>query len=103
MILCVSKEDELVWKHVFQVLYFYSTSMVLHQKMLLMLNKIEKKYSAIAFFSIDMDYFKSFNKRFNINSLPTVIIYKNTKEIKRIIGVINTLDFTAIFDDICIV
>jgi len=82
------------------VLYFYASWMPHNKKMLIMLDKMEQKYSDISFFAIDSDMFPSFCKRFSVTSIPTVLIFNN-KELKRIIGVVLTSAFKSAFADIC--
>jgi hypothetical protein len=95
------QENELIWKRTFQVLYFYSAEVSFNQKMCLMLNKMETIHHNADFFAIDADYFNGVLRRFNINSLPTVVILKKSKEIKRITNILKTVDFMDIFSDIC--
>lgn len=101
-VLFLTQEDQLIWNDEFQILYFYSSWTPFHQKMLLLLDKVKEKHPNIAFFAIDTDYFKVLRKRFSITSVPTTLLFQNSKEIKRIIGHAATADFIAIFDDICI-
>jgi thiol-disulfide isomerase/thioredoxin len=99
--LCLSQENELTAKHLFQALYFYSAWEPFHRKTLIMLEKIEEKYPIIDFFSIDVDVFKGLIKRFNIMTVPTVIILNNFKEAARLENTLGTVDFIATFADIC--
>lgn len=85
-----------------QALYFYSTWMPFHTKFLTMISKIEEKYKEISFLAVDVDEFKSQCIRFNIDSIPTVLIFKNGKEVKRIVGLTLTSAFKSAFADICI-
>jgi thiol-disulfide isomerase/thioredoxin len=99
--LYLGQDSELIWNRKFQVLYFYSAHIAFHQKMLIMLDKVEQKYRAHAFFAIDIDYFNGLGKRFAIESLPTVIVFKDSKEVKRLVDTSTTSHFVAVFDDIC--
>jgi thioredoxin-like negative regulator of GroEL len=99
--LCLSQENELASKKRFQALYFYSAQEPFHCKILIMLDKIEKKYATIDVFSIDTNHFKGLIKRFNINSIPTVVIFENFKALTKLENRIHTTDFIATFDDIC--
>ena len=83
-----------------QALYFYASWLPFHKKFLIMIDKIEKKHNNIIFSAIDTDQFKSQCKRFLITSIPTIIILKDGKEIKRIIGLILTSAFKSAFADI---
>lgn len=95
------QENELIWKNTFQVLYFYSAEIPFNQKICLMLNKIESIYHNLDFFAIDVRYFNGLLKRFNIVSLPTIVILEKSKEIKKITNILKTKDFMDIFSDIC--
>ena len=100
--LCIGQENEITWKRKFQVLYFYAAWMPFHQKMMIMLEKVEQKFSNIDFFAIDVDYFKGLQKRFNIQSIPTILLFQDLKEVKRLTQRLSTQDFIAVFGDICI-
>src|SRR5271155_3717998 len=81
-----------------QSLYFYSPYMPFHQKFITMISKMKK----IPFFAIDIEQFGNQGKRFAIDSIPTILILKNGKEIKRLTGIVPTNVFTSAFADICI-
>lgn len=82
-----------------QALYFYASVMPYHNKFLTMIGKMEDKYD-IAFSAIDVDQFSNQCKRFIITSIPTVLILKEGKEIKRINGSVLTSAFKGAFADI---
>jgi|SRR5579859_1334949 len=96
----ISEENELIWKSDIQVIYFYSSWMPFHQKFLLMLDKMEQKYPDIAFFAIDIDYFFPLCKRFDVITIPTVIFFIASKEIKRINKMISTAEFNSNFESL---
>ena len=81
-------------------LYFYTSWMPMHKKMITMINKVENKNN-INFCIIDADNFKSLCKRFKIDSVPTVLALQDGHEIKRINGLILTSAFKSAFVDIC--
>lgn len=83
-----------------QVLYFYASWMPYHKKMITMIDKMEQKYK-YQYIAVDVDFFKSLCKRFNITSIPTVLIFNNGKELKRINGLVLTSAFKSVFVDIC--
>ena len=83
-----------------QALYFYSPYMPFHQKFITMISKMKEKQ--IPFFAIDIEQFGNQGKRFTIDSIPTILILKNGKEIKRLTGIVSTNIFTSAFADICI-
>jgi thioredoxin 1 len=96
----ITKEDELLFNNL-SVLYFYASWMPYHNKMMFMIDKIEKKYENIKFQAIDVDFFKNQCLRFNIKSVPTIVILDNDKEIKRINGIVLTSAFKSVFNEIC--
>lgn len=99
--LFLTNQDEFVYDNGLMVLYFYTNWMPFHKKMLVMIDKIQSKYSDIKFIAIDADYFKSLCLRFEIKSVPTVVIFKDQKEYNRIIGLPLTSAFKSVFHDIC--
>lgn len=99
--LFITKEQEIISPSKIKVLYFYATWMPFHKKMLIMIDKIEQKYKDITFLAIDVDHFKGLCRRFNIESIPTVLIMDNGEEIKRINGLVMTSAFKSAFVDIC--
>lgn len=98
--LFITKEDELLFNNL-SALYFYASWMPYHNKMMYMIDKIEKKYENIKFQAIDVDFFKNQCLRFNIKSVPTTVILYNDKEIKRINGIVLTSAFKSVFNEIC--
>ena len=80
--------------------YFYASWMPFHKKMVKMINKIEEERK-ITFLAIDANYFKSLCKRYKIESVPTIVIFNNGKEVKRVVGLILTSALRSIFIDIC--
>jgi thioredoxin-like negative regulator of GroEL len=99
--LFITKEEDLQKNNKILPLYFYAHWMPYHKKMLTMISKIEDKYKDITFLAIDVDHFKSLCKRFNVTSIPEVLILSGGTEIKRINGLILTSAFKSIFADIC--
>jgi thioredoxin-like negative regulator of GroEL len=97
----LTHEDDLVFKTKLIVLYFYASWMPFHKKMMIMISKMEEKYKDISFYAIDVDHFKGFCRRFDIDSIPTVLILEEGKEKKRINGLVMTSAFRSAFADIC--
>lgn len=97
----LAQEAELQLKDKIQALYFYASWMPFHKKMLIMIDKIEQKYPDIEFMAIDVDHLHTQCKRFNITSIPTVVILNNGKELKRLDGLVMTSAFKSAFADIC--
>jgi len=50
------------------------------------LEKMEKEFTNIEFISVDIDNISSLAKQYQVRSLPTLILFKNGKEIKRVPG-----------------
>lgn len=94
------KEEDFKISSNIHVIYFYTTWMIYHKKMMIVFDKIEKKYNQIDYMAIDADYFKGLCKRFLIESVPTIIFFKNGKEVKKIDGLISTNNIVNILDDI---
>ena len=99
--LFITQEEELKFDKPFQSLYFYAQWMPFHKKMLTMISKVEEKHKDVSFFAIDVDHFKGLCKRFNISSIPTVLILNSGMEAKRINGIVMTSAFKSAFSDIC--
>ncbi len=97
----ITQESELQSTSKIVSLYFYASWMPFHKKMLTMIGKMEEKYKDIAFFAIDVDHFKGLCKRFNVTSIPEVLILVDGKEAKRINGLVLTSAFRSTFGDIC--
>lgn len=99
--LFLTQESELKITNRLQALYFYSTHMLFHDKMVYVLSQIEKKHSNVSYLSIDVGYFKSQCIRFSIILVPTILILRNGKEIKRMEGSVRSRQIINAFDDIC--
>jgi len=95
----LTQEEELEMDRPVQALYFYASWMPYHNKFLTMIGKMEDKYAAV-FSAIDVDQFSNQCKRFQITSIPTVLILKEGKEVKRINGLVLTSAFKSAFADI---
>lgn len=80
----------------FQIIYFYATWMSFYDNNFIILNSLQDR-NCIA---IDIDYFKSYCKRFNIISVPTTLILLNGQELKRIHGLLIN-NFNISINDIC--
>lgn len=84
-----------------QALYFYAPWMPFHHRFMKLIDNVEGKHKELHFFAIDVDQFDSQCKRFSIDSVPTVLILKNGKEVDRIGGLVLTAPFERAFADIC--
>lgn len=97
----LTEESDLTISSSLQCLYFYAPWIPFHKKMLVMLSKMEERFDSIQYDAIDVDHFKGLCKRFSINSVPTILILKNGKELKRITGLVLTSACRSAFADIC--
>ena len=97
----ISEEKDLQFVEGLQALYFYTSWMPYHKKMLVMIDKMEEKFKDIPFTAVNADDFKSQCKRFDIESVPTIVVLKGGKEIKRINGLVLTSAFRSALADIC--
>ncbi len=95
----ITSEEDIKIKDNIQAFYFYASWMPFHKKMMIMIDKVEKKHK-IEFQAIDTDTFIKQCKRFKIDQIPTVLILKNGLEIKRLTGMLMTSAFTSAFNDI---
>lgn len=97
----ITQEEELQIDLPLQSLYFYASWMPHHKKFLTMISKMEEKYKENSFYAIDVDQFRSQCKRFDVDVIPTVLILKEGKEVKRISGLVLTSAFKSAYADIC--
>ena len=98
----LNQETDLIWNDKYQILYFCAVWMAFNQEVLHIINDMERKIPNIITFIIDVDYFKGMCKRFGINSIPSILLIENGKEIRRIEGITNLSKFSDLFNDICI-
>jgi thioredoxin-like negative regulator of GroEL len=99
--LFLTEESEYNAELSMQALYFYSSWMPFKAKMQLMIERVEEKHKNIAFFAIDVDYFKGLCRRFEVTSIPTVVVFIEGEVVKKLNGLIISKLFEVIFDDIC--
>ena len=83
-----------------QFLYFYTSWMPFHKKMVTMISKIENKHNVV-FSAIDADNFNSLCKRFDVETVPIILALKDGYEMKRINGLVLTSALKSAFADIC--
>ncbi len=96
----ITDEKEIDFNEGKVVLYFYSDWMPFNKKMLNMLAKMEEEHTNIRHLAINVDHLKLSIKRFDLESIPTVLLFNNGKEIKRITGVILTSAMRRAYADI---
>lgn len=97
----ITEESDLQDNTKITALYFYSSWMPFHKKMMIMISKIEEKYKDVLFYAVDTDHFKGLCKRFDVKEIPTVIVKNSDKELGRVVGLILTSAFKSFFADIC--
>jgi thiol-disulfide isomerase/thioredoxin len=97
--LFLTDEKELKITSFMTIFYFYVMRDPFHPKMLTSLKKIEKLYPKISFVAVDIDQFSNVIKRFELETTPTIILYKKGKERKRVMKPFNNA-LTCIFVDI---
>jgi hypothetical protein len=98
----ITREEEINMDLPLQALYFYTTWMPFHSKLIYVISQIQEEYKDISYLAIDAGYFSSQCIRFSITSVPTLLLLKNGKEVKRIEDSIKKQDFIDAFADICI-
>jgi len=81
-------------------IYFYTSWMPYHKRMINIFSTIEKKYSFIKFYAVDCDSFKDLALRFDVKEVPSLVIINNNKIIKKIIGIAMASAIKKIFTDI---
>jgi thioredoxin 1 len=62
------------------------------------LEKVSKDYADIKFFKMNVDANSEFAEKLGIMSIPTVIMFKDGKEVDRIIGLISEQQLRAWID-----
>jgi thioredoxin-like negative regulator of GroEL len=101
----ITDEAELkfLWKeYPIHGLYFYRPDMPFHAKIINIITQIQEKHPDIRFYALDADQFPGPCIRFSVQSVPTLVVLKDAKEVKRIEGSVKTQEFVDLFDDICI-
>lgn len=98
--LFITNESEIQFDKGNYSIYFYSNWMPYHKKMLTILSKMEEKHKNVKHLAIDVEQFKTIIKRFNIESIPTVLLFRDGKEIKRIVGIVLTSAMRSAYADI---
>lgn len=97
----VTSELELDTKKGISVLYFYAPWLLLHKKMMEAFSKTEPHYKDIKFYAIDVSSFEHLCIRFNIESVPKILIMEDEgKIIKVLTGLILEGDLRSSLNDI---
>lgn len=67
---------------------FYSDSCVACKKMVPILTALEKQYSCeVSFWKVNVAYEKELAEQYQVMTVPVLLIFKDGKEIKRLVGV----------------
>lgn len=85
------------------VIYFYAYWEPLHKKMIKVFEFVESNIDAtkdIYFYAINVNWFLETCKRFEIDTIPKVLIIKNNKTLKIISGLIGGQELLSIILDI---
>lgn len=93
----VIDSSEIDFSHPNIVLYFYAPWMPYHKKMVCMLEKLEIKYNDLYFYAINVDLTKDLITRFNIGSIPEILLFKLNKLQKNVNGICLTKALNSIF------
>lgn len=96
----ITSEEDLKINEGIHAVYFYTPWLIYHKKMMFMFDKIKEKYKDISYVGIDAHQFKKITSIYEVDCVPTVIIFNKGKEINRLRGVCLTSAFRAFFDDI---
>jgi len=101
--LYITDESELKIGNGISVGYFYFQEFNFHHKISIMINKVQTVYPKIKFYAIDIlaRSLTNLRARYDIRSIPTIIIFLNGKEIRRMLSLTTTKMFKSIFVDIC--
>jgi len=80
-------------------LYLYNTSNdFLNIKNLFNLENIGLKFNKIKIYAADIDYFKLYKMLYNIETVPTIILFYKRKEKKRLTKTLLREDFEKFFN-----
>lgn len=96
----ITSEDDVKINNGTHAVYFYTPWLMYHKKMIVMFDKVKEKYKNFSYMAIDASQFKRITSIYEVDSVPTVIVFNNGKEINRFSGVCLTSAFRAFFDDI---
>ena len=97
----ITQDSELDIKHGMSIIYFYAPWLLFHNKISEYFIEIEKEFQDIKLYAIDIDQFNGLVTRFNILSLPTILIVKDEgKLIKNVTGMLAISGIGNIIRDI---
>jgi thioredoxin 1 len=82
------------------LIYFYADWCPSCRTASLLINKISEEQKDISFFKINVDHSKNLSAQFNIKSIPTVILFKNSSSIGRLSGIKSKKDILELLEKI---
>jgi thioredoxin 1 len=82
------------------VVKFWATWCAPCKRLSPVLDKIEKEFESIKFLSVDVDQVPSIAQKHKVRMLPTILVFKNGREIKRINGLVLTEPLRKAFRDV---
>lgn len=97
----IIQDSDLKTKKGLSVLYFYQPWLIFHQGIMESITKAELEFPDVKFYGIDIKQFKGMISRFNLSSLPTILILKDEgKTVKSIVGKQGAFNIKPILADI---
>jgi len=96
----ITHEEELKINNGLCAVYFYAPWLIYHKKMMVMFDKVKEKYKDISYIGVDVSQFKKITSIYEVDSIPTVIVFNKGKEVNRLKGICLTSAFRSFFDDI---
>ncbi len=93
-------EEDIKLNNGIKFLYFYALWMPFNKKMTRMISNLEQKYNNIEFLAINTDNFKNLCIKFNIKSIPTILIYNEGIEKHRVNGLVMSSALKNILNNI---
>jgi Thioredoxin len=97
----IAQEKDIDLNASIQVLYFYIPEMPFHRKISYILGTMEEQYKCISCLAINCLDFPNQCIRFSVSVAPTLLIFKNGREVKRVESSVRKRDFIDAFADIC--
>ena len=82
------------------LIYFYADWCPSCRTASLLINKISEEQNDVSFFKINVDHSKNLSAQFNIKSIPTVILFKNSSSIGRLSGIKSKKDILELLEKI---
>lgn len=87
MLYLIEEEDLKINKYI-NILYFYSPNILFYYRIINIIKELQKEYKKILCYGINVNNFKNLCNRFSIESVPTIVIFKDGIEVERFEGLI---------------